>query len=318
MTKKIIVVVFSLLITLLVTRSVFGVTVLPIPTGSSGGSNWSFFGGNFITPSTTVGLIVNSSSTFTGDFLVGGNSTTTGTQVANEYCINIGSPDCITSWPTGTGGGGGGSNWSFTGGDYLTPSTTVGIIVNASSTFAGALNLSNDLFFNHTSQDPYIKGSGSIGHLELSYDGGTNYLRISENDLRTSLPWATNVWPRTNNTYSLGTAGLQWSNVYATNLFGNISSTTVSVVSKTTDYTATVSDYIVQMDTTAGHATTTLPSAATVPGHTYTLKKISSDANIYGIEPAGAETIDGAIGKQIKFQWSAMKITSTGSNWIID
>lgn len=41
--------------------------------GAGGGSNWKFLTANAITPTSTIGIIVNASSTFTGDLSVGGN-----------------------------------------------------------------------------------------------------------------------------------------------------------------------------------------------------------------------------------------------------
>jgi hypothetical protein len=65
------------------------------------------------------------------DFLTIGVSTTNATATtfaSNNICLG---GDCRTAWPVG--GSGGGSNWLFNG-TSLTPSSTVGILVNASST----------------------------------------------------------------------------------------------------------------------------------------------------------------------------------------
>src|SRR3990167_8640933 len=84
------------------------ITISSTASGASGGSNWQFSGTTAITPTTTVGILVNASSTIgngtqAGGLTVSGGATTTG----NQYIagtLGIGTPSPSKTFETiGTG-----------------------------------------------------------------------------------------------------------------------------------------------------------------------------------------------------------------------
>jgi hypothetical protein len=115
--------------------------------------------GDYITPSTTsYGILINSSSTVIGNFSVDGHSTTTGTVDAATFCFS--GADCFT----GTAGLGI-NNWSIgTDEGWITPSTTVGFVVSASSTI-------NSLIIETNAT---TTGSQNVGELFINSEGFTD------------------------------------------------------------------------------------------------------------------------------------------------
>lgn len=83
-------------------------------------------------------------------------------------------------------------------------------------------------------------------------------------------------------------------------------------VAKTGTYTASATDYTI--DCTANTFTVNLPTAVGITGRVYVIK--NSGAGTITIDPAGAETIDGAATLDIAVQWVAKTVQSTGANWI--
>ena len=79
-------------------------------------------------------------------------------------------------------------------------------------------------------------------------------------------------------------------------------SQTLNRVTKTADYTITTSDYAVDVDTTAGAVTITLP-ATPANGAQYVITKITTDANVLTI---------GRNGKNL--QGSAANVTTTSGS----
>jgi hypothetical protein len=76
------------------------------------------------------------------------------------------------------------------------------------------------------------------------------------------------------------------------------------------------SDDIVLVDTTAGSVTLTLPAAATVRGQWYEFKKLVA-ANTLTLDPANAETIDGAATLAWTTQYQCYTVYSDGTEWWI-
>lgn len=85
---------------------------------------------------------------------------------------------------------------------------------------------------------------------------------------------------------------------------------------KTTDYTATLNDYVIVVDATAGPVTITLPTSGTTPaavhGQKYLVKKIDSSANSVtvagagnGIDYAATYVIAGSTRKSVEVIWDA-------------
>lgn len=77
-------------------------------------------------------------------------------------------------------------------------------------------------------------------------------------------------------------------------------------------YTVSSTDYVV--DCTANTFTVTLLSASGIQGQEFEIK--NSGSGIITVDANGSETIDGFL-TQVLVRYDAMKIMSTGSNWII-
>lgn len=90
----------------------------------------------------------------------------------------------------------------------------------------------------------------------------------------------------------------------------------LSVVSKTTTYTATTSDNIILCSGSA--FTVTLYTAVGNSGRTLTFKKTDSSlTNIITIDGAGTETIDTNLTATLNVQFESIVIISDGTNWQI-
>jgi len=61
----------------------------------------------------------------------------------------------------------------------------------------------------------------------------------------------------------------------------------------------------------------TLPSAGSLEGRIITVKKVDNSANYVIIEGYQGETIDGTTSQTIQFQWTSLRLQSTGSEWVI-
>jgi len=92
---------------------------------------------------------------------------------------------------------------------------------------------------------------------------------------------------------------------------------TVKHVSKSENYTATVNDYIIGVDTTGGAVTITLASALVSAGAVYIIKDEGGDAgsNNITIATEGSETIDGAASKTVSTNYATTRLYSDGTNW---
>lgn len=93
-----------------------------------------------------------------------------------------------------------------------------------------------------------------------------------------------------------------------------------TVVTKTANYTITVTDTYILADATGGAFTLTLPSAALTIGRVYTIVKTDSSANAVTIQRGGSDTIGGSASSQlISYQGGSRSLFSDGvSNWNID
>lgn len=83
----------------------------------------------------------------------------------------------------------------------------------------------------------------------------------------------------------------------------------------TSAYTIVDTDEVLLLDATAGAFTATLPTAAGIPGRSYTLKRINSGANTPIVAAAGAETIDGAAAVNLSSVFQVVRIISDGISW---
>jgi len=118
--------------------------------------------------------------------------------------------------------------------------------------------------------------------------------------------------------FNIGTAQEMSLSATALNLNGNILYGELHpFAAKTADYTLTASDKVISVDATSAETTITLPTASSIAGRCYTIKKIDSSANAVVLDGNGAETIDGAANYQINLQWQAVTVISNGTNWLV-
>lgn len=89
------------------------------------------------------------------------------------------------------------------------------------------------------------------------------------------------------------------------------------IVTKTANYTITIEDDVVLVDTTSGPLTISLPVAANCNGLSVLVKKISSDVNSVTIDGNGTETIDGELTEMLAVQWQLVRMKSNGTAWFI-
>lgn len=90
---------------------------------------------------------------------------------------------------------------------------------------------------------------------------------------------------------------------------------TFAIVSKTTTYTALMSDYFIKGDTTGGAFVITLFTAVGNAGKELVIKNLGT-SNLT-IDGAGSETIDGALTKVLTNKYASINILSDGSSWNI-
>jgi hypothetical protein len=97
-----------------------------------------------------------------------------------------------------------------------------------------------------------------------------------------------------------------------------VGSITKSIIAKTANYTATVSDYTILCDTTGGGFTITLPASSGITGRIYVIKKTNASSGVGNvtIDGNGSETIDGAATIALQCKSSVM-LQCDGSNWHI-
>lgn len=83
----------------------------------------------------------------------------------------------------------------------------------------------------------------------------------------------------------------------------------------TTDSINATTDHILLYDATSAAFTATLPTAASVAGKTYILKKTDSSFNAVTIATTSSQTIDGVVGTTLNTQNEILVVFSDGSNW---
>jgi len=83
----------------------------------------------------------------------------------------------------------------------------------------------------------------------------------------------------------------------------------LGIVTKTANYTATISDYTIRVDATSGAVSITLPTPAV--GTVYNIKKIDASANAVTI----VGTVDGVVNPTITTQYSNRNIQYNGTTW---
>lgn len=77
----------------------------------------------------------------------------------------------------------------------------------------------------------------------------------------------------------------------------------------------TVDQTFTWVTTGATTRTATLPTAASIAGRQYTIKKVDSGAGLVVVDANGAQTIDGALTYTLYAQYDSVTIVSDGTNW---
>lgn len=93
---------------------------------------------------------------------------------------------------------------------------------------------------------------------------------------------------------------------------------TLSIVTKTANYTTTDDDDVVLVDCTSGGITITLHAVATARPKPYYFKKIDSSGNAMTIDANLSETIDGAANKSTSVQYATFTlIPKSATEWLV-
>lgn len=103
----------------------------------------------------------------------------------------------------------------------------------------------------------------------------------------------------------------------ATNFNAAFESKNRTVVSKTANYTATSSDYLINCDATSAAFTITLPSASLSIGKVYEIYKTDSSTNAVTVDGNGSETIGSFTTKLLTSQYHGIFIICDGTRWEI-
>jgi hypothetical protein len=95
-----------------------------------------------------------------------------------------------------------------------------------------------------------------------------------------------------------------------------INGVTFGVTSQTSAYTATASVTVILCSATTAAFTVTLPTAASVAGRQYTIKKTDSSANAVTVGTTSSQTIDGSTTYSLPSQYNFVTVVSDGANWM--
>jgi len=96
-----------------------------------------------------------------------------------------------------------------------------------------------------------------------------------------------------------------------------VDAATSTLVSKTGDYGLSTLDRTIVVDASSGPCVMTLPSALSVPGKQFTVKKTDASFNAVTVQPSLSQTIDGALNYGLVSQWKYITVQSDGVNWLI-
>ena len=86
---------------------------------------------------------------------------------------------------------------------------------------------------------------------------------------------------------------------------------------KTATHTITPYDSVIIADATAAAFNVTLPTAVSISGRQYTIKRINGGDNNVTVVTSSSQTIDGATTKVLNAQYVSVTVVSDGANWVI-
>jgi hypothetical protein len=96
-----------------------------------------------------------------------------------------------------------------------------------------------------------------------------------------------------------------------------VSGTPSSTRTVTANTTLVAADKTIRADCVSNAITITLPTASSVTGYIYHIKKVDNTQRAVSITAQSGETIDGVLTAQILIQWQSITIQSNGSSWDI-
>lgn len=171
----------------------------------------------------------------------------------------------------------------------------------SASTYLDATNASKTLAF--------LKNNTSFAHVSshlfraqlLNSSDSSNVIRIENPGTGKNIS-STNG---TSETFSV--------NLNGSVVAGNVATT---VANKTAAYTVTATDSVITTSGAGAAFTITLPTAASIAGRQYTIKRQNATNNTT-VACNGAETIDGATTKILGSAYSGIKVVSDGTNWVL-
>jgi hypothetical protein len=101
---------------------------------------------------------------------------------------------------------------------------------------------------------------------------------------------------------------------YSNGTVWRVEGETITLSTKTANYTLLVSDYYIRGDSTSANITLTLPTAVGSTGKQFIIKKINA-ANTVTIATTASQTIDGATSIIISAQYASATLVSNGTGW---
>jgi hypothetical protein len=167
-----------------------------------------------------------------------------------------------------------------------------GYVVNSSPILSGIGNS-----YLYSTGNDFIIGDSTVGKNVIFFTGGA-----ALNNERMRITGAGNVGINSNAPASTLQVG------------GSLG---LPVTTKTAGYTVAAGDYTILCNNTSGAITISLPTASSIAGRIYVIKKISGVGNNVLVDGFGGETIDGSATNTITTQYSKITIQSDGVNWFI-
>lgn len=185
----------------------------------------------------------------------------------------------------------------------------VGAIVNADVNAAAAIARSK--LASGTASHVLINDGSGVMSSEASLDetrGGTAQTTVVAGDILYGS--AADTWSRLakgsdGQVLKLASGLPSWASAVAS----------LSVSSKSADYTATTSDDVLLVDASGAARTITLYASSGNSGKVLHVKKTDSSANSVTVDGNASETIDGATTKVLALQYESVTIVCDGSNW---
>lgn len=95
------------------------------------------------------------------------------------------------------------------------------------------------------------------------------------------------------------------------------SDATFTTSTKTSNYTLSSTDTVIFADATSGNVTITLPTASSIAGYRFYIKRVDGSGNTCSVARSGSDTIDGQTSVSLPQQYTSLTLVSDGSAWYI-